>query len=306
MIYELPSFTILQAIKGKKLLDNYLDQENFVGLAYLLRYHDEEPGSISDDETWDRDYIDYYVEYFSLLSIATLINYNNENLPEDLKQEAQYYLNDKIINKYYSRNYVLLLPQLLQLHIERKVPVTDYTRSALNFHKFLHLNNLLKNNEVDDFLWLLDGGVKGEKEIDIDDFNNILSNPTKFSKVSKQKSNSTEIKLVNGYLQYLQFIYQFDLFLKELKPEKEQSAYWHYHRYWFTKTKDTMSKSIHSFFSGLEKLTVTKGKQNKILMYLTSVRKMKYQYQKALNSVCNDKYGKELKKYVLDLSQSTK
>jgi hypothetical protein len=278
-----------EAKKGKKLIDDFFKKEDYWGLAELLRHHNEEWGYITTDETWDRDYIDYFIESFSLLSICHLADLNNGDIPSDIRKEINSYLGDKIIRKYYTKNYPLLLPQIIcsaaNYQNSFKIPnaKTDEENSIF-YNKFIHLNNFISNQEVDDFLWLLDGGWK---EIDISDFKKTISSQKKIEKLFKSAGRQQEKKVFSGFIKYLNFLHEFKQFLDLMDGEPLlQSLYWHYHGYWFDKSHTHMSKVIKIFFKSLKSANVHATDKSDVGKYLAIVSKMESQYLKVWNTLC--------------------
>jgi hypothetical protein len=155
------------AIAGKKRIDHYLTKNDAEGLAHLLRHHTEE--EIEDAETWHRDEVDYFLEYFSILSLGHITGYLSYNDLEEAKVDVAFYLGNAAIKRYYYVNYPLLLPQFLLETILEERPLTNLKKNKkrdLLFHQFHTLNQTIDNNDVNQFLWFMDGGINDGMDVD--------------------------------------------------------------------------------------------------------------------------------------------
>ena len=145
-----------QAMSGKRIIDRYLRQNR--NLSHLLRHHNEL--GIDNDETWLRDDVDYFLEYFSILSLGHITGYLTLNDLNENRDEIYYYLSLIPVKNYYYRHYPLELPQILLEVIEQNRPFTNQSRrfqkSELLFHQFHGLNQKIDNEDVNQFLWFLD------------------------------------------------------------------------------------------------------------------------------------------------------
>lgn len=271
------------ALAGKKTLDqlSFRKQE----LKRLLRHHNEE--LISDRETWLRDDIDYFLEYFSILSLAHISGYISLNDLDEYKGEILLYLEISPLKKYFYRHYPLELPQVLAEVLISGVPFTGQKRrnkkSELIFHQFHSLNQKIENEDVNQFLWFLDGGVNDN--FDIEDLRKTLGNTGLCFKIRNQRRNNALRQSVRGFFIYLEFLKDFQLFLKLVPGVLEKSAYWMYHAYWFRKIHRRLSGAIKSFFAGVEQYLRMQSDTN------SSIRNWKLAvgyYEEILNDLIYD------------------
>ena len=80
--------------------------------------------------------------------------------------------------------------------------------STKKFETFQQLNQAIDDDDVNQFLWFLDGGVNGGK--DIDDLKKILQRPSLVFKMMEQKSNSALHQSARGFFEYLIFLERFN------------------------------------------------------------------------------------------------
>jgi hypothetical protein len=237
-----------QASDGKKVIDKYLKKN---ALDHLLRHHDEE--DIEDDETWLRDDVDYFLEYFSFLSLAHITGYLRLVDLHDEKEEINYYLSLEPLRLYYYEYYEVELPQVLRevlLYGREFAPRKERSQEdELLFHRFHALNQRIDNDDVNQFLWFLDGGrVNG---YGIDDLQDALRKTKRCFKIRNQKKNNALRQSVRGFFLYLDFLLAFEQFLNAVADTLDKAAYWVYHGYWFRKIRGELRSSIKLFFDGL-------------------------------------------------------
>jgi hypothetical protein len=237
-----------KAGKGKKIIDKYQQKK----LAYLLRHHDEE--AIYDEETIHRDDVDYFLEYFSILSLAHVTGYLTlDDLQED-REEIIRYLTIQPLRKYYYEHYPLVLPQILLESLEQNKPFRKIKKSSVSvsretiFHQFHALNQSVDNDDVDQLLWFLDNGYS--YGYGLGDLKDVLKNTDLCFEARKRKD--TVGQSVRGFFLYLDFLQQFDKFLRQRGNELDKSAYWIYHSYWFTRIEKQLRPTLNKFFSGLQ------------------------------------------------------
>lgn len=239
------------ASNGKAIIDRY-NSEKQSNLKKLLRHHSEE--EIYENETYKRDNVDYFLEYFSVIALGHITGYITlEELQED-RQEIIYYLNLSPLKKYYYEYYPLILPQILLetlMHNRSfrkfaKTPASD--QKEITFHQFHVLNQTIDNDDVNQLLWFLDNGES--YNYNLYDLKKALNNT---KKCFKQRSREHALgQSIRGFFFYLDFLQQFDLFLKRKVTGLDRSAYWIYHSYWFSRVNKELRSSIHKFFNGLE------------------------------------------------------
>jgi len=241
-----------EASEGKKRIDRYLKKNDVLELAHLLRHHNEK--DINDEETFWRDEIDSFLDYFSLLSIAHITGYITYEELEEQSVEIAYYLGNASIKRYYYKNYPLLLPQILLetiLH-HKPFPSKNNTQvSQAHFQQFLSLNELINNKDANQFLWFIDGG--SNDEYDIDDLKDTLRSPDLFLSIVKQTKDNALKQSVSGFLNFLDFLEQFNSFLNLIKDPINKAAYASFYQYWFSRTHNRLQSCITQFHLGLQK-----------------------------------------------------
>src|SRR5689334_25432199 len=87
------------ALNGKKVIDSFLNKNDVKGMTTMLRHHDEK--TISDAETWKRDDIDYFLDYFSLITLARITGYLNHFEFESFRVDIAYYLGNGALKRFY-------------------------------------------------------------------------------------------------------------------------------------------------------------------------------------------------------------
>jgi hypothetical protein len=286
-----------EAVKGKKVIDEYFANSDGSGLAKLLRYHGDK--AISNKETWKRDYVDFYIQYFSILSIAVIMGGINRDEFLNLRPQITYYLGDTAIRPYYTRYYPLLLPEILFWSaLEREPFVINETGELLknSFPVFHHLNQQIANDDVYQFLWFLDGGSSGR--YDLDNLIEVLGDLEQYQKVMKYTSDNPLRQSLNGFLDFLFFLEDFSAFLGRLESSVQKSAYWHFHGYWFKKIEENLKRTISRFFSGLTNLagTTMLKKDEKVESLISNLNKGEKQYLKLYENLLSDKYRLPLQK----------
>jgi hypothetical protein len=287
------------AVKGKKLIDKIFENEK--NLKRLLRNHSGE--TITDAETWKRESVDCFIEYFSFMSLAYVSGYLQSPLPKPMTVEARKYLGNSYIQQYYAVFYPQVLPQILYLKVTGSGQFKDkveYSKEVSQlFVKFVRLSNSIKNEEVDSFLWLLDDGEYQERSgrwIGIENLINSLRNPKRYTKILiKNDKESYERDVLIGFFKYCNFLVQYSEFLKNIKTAKlAQSAYWHYYGYWFVRFRDHLKEAIEVFFEGLESQKMSSLDAN-----LEILKRNKKLYLGAIKSLCfSAKYSGVLERHL--------
>ncbi|MEO7048512.1 MAG: hypothetical protein ABI091_24650 [Ferruginibacter sp.] len=242
-----------EAIKGKEILDQLLNAGDKKALAYLLRDHNQE--TISDEETWERDYVDFFLNYYSIVSLAFTLGYidDDDDKLNFLGEMGRYFSNPSIL-KYAFVYYPLMLPQALLLsRISNKLFVQENQEDDIDnlFFQFHQLNQTVDNDDVYQFLWFLDGG--SNDEFDIDDLNDILKDGGKYLRVISGKDNALK-EAILGFFDYLVFTEKLYDFLDGISNKAIQSAFWHYHGYWIEKISVRLSDAIKLFCDGFSKI----------------------------------------------------
>lgn len=236
-----------QALRGKRHIDKLNGKQH--KLAQLLRSHDDEP--IYEDETYLRDDIDYFLEYFSILSLGHITGYLSLKVLEEDRAEILYYLGLEPLKAYYYEHYPLELPQILFEVLSEGRPFKKgrHTANSDNlFFQFNALNQTIDNDEVNQFLWFLDNGYTDN--YNVRDLKNLLSDTKKCFK--KRTENSVLGQAISGFFMYLDFLELLDQFLKKPGNNSYRATYWTYHAYWLSRIDKQLRASLNRFFNGME------------------------------------------------------
>lgn len=295
-IHELREIYLLNnksARKGKKLVDKYLRNGHEQELRYLLRHHTEE--GISNDETWLRDHVDYFLEYFSILGLALATGYIDKHDITEVKDDVLRYLNHPDIKRYYYRHYKLEYPQLLLESVQRNYYFSLADKSSITeiqFDAFHALNQSLDNDDVNQFLWFLDGGVNSNS--DIDDLKEVLLDlPRAMEMAGKNKKHALN-QSVRGFFEYLVFLQEFEELLNSIEDKNIRAAYWYYHIYWFRKIKVRLRSVIRDWHKGLSDYARSLGNpenEEQKSGVIASIEESEQEYLRLFNNVVlNDDY----------------
>jgi hypothetical protein len=235
------------AVVGAALID---DRKNAKRLKRLLRHHDE--GLVSNEDTYRRDAIDYLLAYYGIVEMACFFGLlTEEDLVDEFRRATIRRLEQPWLRRYYEVNYPLLLPQML-LHRLRdrsalQADIEDLDADEL-FDDVRQVGVLFDtgDKEVDAFLWMLDGGEKGGKNIT--DLLALLESPRQLKaalaslqrdaprrKGGHRKPHLRGLDLaLSGLLDFLEFASSYDSILQRLAQSAvAQSVVWHHHGYWF-------------------------------------------------------------------------
>jgi hypothetical protein len=236
-----------KAFNGKKHIDQLIGSHK--KLSHLLRNHNDEP--IYGKEIEKRDDIDYFLEYFSILSLGHITGYlRMEDLVED-RDEIMYYLGNEPLKAYYYDYYPLELPQILFEVLTKGEPFRKGRRTANGenlFFQFHALNQTIDNDEVNQFLWFLDNGYTDR--YNVRDLKELLGDTKKCFK--KRNEDSVLGQAISGFFMYLDFLELLDQFLKKPGNTSYKAAYWTYHAYWLSRIDKQLRASLNRFFNGLE------------------------------------------------------
>lgn len=236
------------AAKGFRTVNSLIKDNEIVSLRILLRDHKDNPID-SILEVKERDNIDFYIDYFSILEIGLIANYIPNPLPVKTEREIDFILTNKFVKKYFTEYYPLILPQLLLKQTSRKRDGQYFYRSSIKnstalFDRFLMLNQIVKNDEdIDQLLWFFDDGLTSGYSIS--SFWEVLLNRDKI----KDKLGSSNKHPLNsalwGFIKYIQFLSDFADLLKDSKEDSLlQSAFWHHQSYWFDNMKEKLGDII--------------------------------------------------------------
>lgn len=289
-----------QAAKARRNLIKAIEEGRNGYLKKILRSNEED--AIDDsDEIEFRDNVDQLIKFYSILELAILTGYVSQPLPEPLQQEIIKILGNKHVAAYYEQFYPDLLPQLLYEAIDaRKMqePIGD----SSDFIKLLIVNGMIDNN-VTNFLWLLDSGSFGD--YDLDEFKKTLTNVDEIQSILEGDADfKTEQEVFWGLLGYLNYIEHFDQLLKKVsKNSLMESAFWHFQGYWFERINKGVKRSLVRCVSLLaessKKAMLATNLENRGAgeEKLQDIEGQLERFIVSVNSVTNAGHGKELKKY---------
>jgi hypothetical protein len=232
------------APKATKLLKKWGKKD----LLHLLRHH--KTGHIEDEETWQRDFFDFLLGYYSMLEIALLIRFIND-IPRADADQAVEELSHVAVRRYYEINYELPLPRRLRLRLTtgRGELVDDGPGATIGiFMEFMTLTTFLETDEdLEVFLWFLDGGSRGKKSYSYQDTLKVLESAELLgSSMSKPEKKRTILDhSVDGFMKFLNFCVQLDdILLASKEWPRFQQAMYECHAYWFVRLRKTMQKRL--------------------------------------------------------------
>jgi hypothetical protein len=213
-------------------------------MRVLLRHHEQK--RISDKETWQRDYFDNLLSYYSMLELALLAG-AVESLPEGDKAVAVTELSHPALGVYYREHYRLVLPQFLLERLKGQHRSVVSSGKAIN--AFLQYVPLAHHAETDEdmecFLWFLDGGVRGG--YDYSDTLEVLGSRKRLLKsMLKRPSDKTPLDAsVEGFGKFLNFCVQLDVTLQASSNwPLFQSEVYENHSYWFQQMGRKLGKQV--------------------------------------------------------------
>ena len=235
-----------EALKGFKNLNQLISNDEVEKLKILLRNHKKKPIE-TQTEILKRDSIDFLIDYYSILEIASIADYIPKSIPIKIKNEANYILNNKFIKKYFSKYYPLLLPQVFICEInlkERKTHNSFQISAYSSFERFLILRQFIKQDkDIDQFLWFLDDGWTDNYSIR--DFWNILNNQERIRYKLGRSNNHPLNKALWGFIKYIEFLSEYATLIRDTKDNPLlQSAIWHHQSYWFKNMKSELGDII--------------------------------------------------------------
>jgi predicted RNA-binding protein with RPS1 domain len=226
------------ACRAARRIDNTNTLKKQKSLSFLLRHHDEQE-KIKNGETWDRDEVDQLLHFYSIMEIAALLGLIPDPLPDDLRSMALRHLRQPAVNKYFVTNYPLVLPQLFLLRVTALLDLKEDSGSGSfsEFIQLLTLDGMIHggDEDVDNFLWMLDGGSVGR--YDIDDIVKTFKTPATFvgclTKVRKHMTGCDSA--VRGCFLFISFCRELDTFLDstDVSPMLRYES-WHLYGYWFS------------------------------------------------------------------------
>jgi predicted RNA-binding protein with RPS1 domain len=263
--------------RAAKRIDNANTPQKQKNLTFLLRHHDEQ--EISRPETWDRDEVDQLIHFYSIMEIAALLGLIPDPLPEDLRSMALRHLRQPAVNKYFVTNYPLLLPQLFLLRVAALLDLKEVSGSGFfsEFIQLLQLDGMVHggDEDVDNFLWMLDGGSVDEYDIDdaIESFKTSTTFVRRLTKVRKFMTGCDSA--TRGCLLFLNFCRELDSFLSSnnISPWLRYES-WHLYGYWFSQMQFMVGDRINGIIDKIGDWTVRQDStsQRNKKKYVTELR----------------------------------
>lgn len=230
-------------------------------LSWLLRHHREE--RIKNKETWQRDYFDYLLAYYSILEIALLIGFVSQ-IPLEDQNQALEHLNHAAIRKYYEENYPLELPGRLRRRLSGRgglrIKDQDGKLTAL-FLEFTALTAYFETDpDLETFLWFLEGGVRnGYWYKDL--LRVLASLDLLVESITKTPEAKTELdESVEGFGKFLEFCVQLDAILASSEfAAPFQIELFHYYAYWFQRLRKRIGSQISIALSNYVEVDAERG-----------------------------------------------
>jgi hypothetical protein len=230
------------ASRGRKLIE----KTSAPRLARLLRHHEE--ASISDAETWQRDYVDYLIAFYSMVEVACIAGFLPRQLPEPHREVARRELGNEAVRRYHEKHYPLVLPRL---HLARSINPANAADglppgSTPEFEEFFALSQPIEfGAQVETFLWFLDGGWRDG--YDMADTIEAIGTPSRFfACMAARPRGADELdNSVQGFTIYLAFCRELHALLERTADRPlVQSAMWHYHGYWFDHMRERFGTKL--------------------------------------------------------------
>ncbi|MDQ6892329.1 MAG: hypothetical protein M3167_06575 [Acidobacteriota bacterium] len=220
-------------------------------LATLLRHHDETSGGISDAQTYQRDEFDYLIAFYGLVELACILGVIEGRLPAVFKKRALKHLTNSAVQKYYEVNYPLVLPQLLVRRLDGRSDLRARCSRSIGWGAFERVRLLgyqidTSDEEMDRFLWLLDGGSIGR--YDINDWLEIFDRPKELVRRLTRKEDDRDFldDALAGFGRFLHFARGMVRLLEDVDDRIAQSALWHQHGYWFNAFDGHVGQKVRS------------------------------------------------------------
>jgi cytoskeletal protein CcmA (bactofilin family) len=199
----------------------------------------------SDTQVETRDNIDDLLAFYSLLEIGILSGTLHQELPGDVRIAAERHLSHPCLKRYYEKLYPLLLPRFLLRRLRGDAVGVASANRTDYFVAFLETNEMLRSDEARAFLSLLSDGFVRHKGLE--DVLQTLNDPQNFARriLNPPNEQSALDLAVRGMIRFLGFCIAFDGLLQTSSNSLLQSAFWHFHGYWFQQ----MERQVHGVVS---------------------------------------------------------
>ena len=241
------------AAKGYNKLISLIQKRKEKDIAWLLRNHSLE-GSVYLKRELDFRYeIDYLIKFYSLLQLAIFTGYIPSKIPEELRNEIIFILDQNTVKKYYEKNYPLYLPRVILKAAKKNLAQQTFGDPG-NFRELLLLD-YKEDKEMEAFLFLLDGfSYSG---LDIDDFNELLGSKAMIKLLlSKPRKDETRFEQAFwGFIKHNDFMQEYRQLLEKCKNDILRSSFWHFRGYWFKNMKDLMYDKYLKGIQNIKQMT---------------------------------------------------
>jgi hypothetical protein len=234
---------VLLAANLESLDLEFLDHRAQGGLALLLNATDAELALTlqshllrepSQPAIAIREQVDYLMRYCSMLELASLTGTIPDPLPQTLADQMRTILSRPAVRRYYERYYPILLPQFLLRRLSGKPLRASFEGDGMALlSRFINVSSLREGKDPEMFLAFLDDfiTIDGRGRADV---LRILQNGPDFVRSMTTRHPDAIDTGVRGFVAFLSFSSALNAFLLELRHSPLlQSAFWHYHGYWF-------------------------------------------------------------------------
>lgn len=231
------------AADGARIIDATPEKD----LAIVLRSHWLHPPTSINVRK--REAVDWLIAYYSVLEVASIAGCVPQTMPNELHRVAVRRLSRPNVVRYYTRYYPLLLPQLFLKRLQNDGAV-ESVDAYPEFVRFLHLAQR-NDDALETFFWLLDD--KTVNGYNLRDVLAAFADTKRLLKVltsSREKTHPLD-RAVRGLLSFLQFSRELDALLQSCHSKPVlQSAFWHYHGYWFQQLGPQVAGIISAVIEG--------------------------------------------------------
>jgi hypothetical protein len=222
-------------------------------LAHLLRDHRVTPITARVDVR-ARDAVDYLLDYYSILEVACLAGTIDDRIFDaNFVDTATWILSQPSVRSYYEGFYPLVLPLAFRRRLKKTLALPRESESSIAlFSYFLDVTSKIENDEnVETLQWFLDDGAWDG--YDIDSLIDLTRKPKQFLRCLANPDGGDRLAMaVDGLRTFFGFCSEFDCLLTTCENEPVlQSAFWHYHGYWFAHLRHQLGDRLGAIVDGL-------------------------------------------------------
>ncbi|MFN3753693.1 hypothetical protein [Flavobacterium sp.] len=232
-----------RAFKGYKNLNNAINKNNRKLLKRMLRNHRIDPINLQEEEDF-RDEVDFFINFFSILGLGILTEYIPKNLNPKLSSLINKFLGNEYLHKYYAEYYPLHLPILLYQSNLKKIDLDTFDET--NLLEELLLLESTQDDDMENFLWLLDEGSFGD--ININQFEKLIKSKKSIYQIisNPKKKKNNLISCFYGFLKFTSYLVDFEELYKKCNNPLLKSALWSYKGYWFDRMDEHLKESLEN------------------------------------------------------------